>query len=74
MGKCKRSIKTNKAVITNRSQNLQAGELSTIQLSWKALGWVDELVPSEPQGTSGATKIIAEGTDGIVDRSTIGRA
>jgi hypothetical protein len=46
-------FKTNKAVITNRSQSLQAGELSTIQLSWKALGWVDELTPFEPQGASG---------------------
>jgi hypothetical protein len=47
-------FKTNKAVITNKQQSLQAGELSTIQLSWKALGWVDELgVPYTPGGAEG---------------------
>jgi hypothetical protein len=47
-------FKTNKAVITNKQQSLQAGELSTIQLSWKALGWVDELgVPYTPGGGAG---------------------
>ena len=39
---------TKKAVITSKNQSLQAGELSTIQLSWKAIGWVDELTPSQP--------------------------
>lgn len=49
-------FKTNKAVITNRSQNLQAGELSTIQLTWKALGWVDEFIPTkEPKGANGVS-------------------
>jgi len=48
-------FKTNKAVITNKNQTLQAGELSTIQLTWKALGWVDELeMPKEPDGASGS--------------------
>jgi hypothetical protein len=47
-------FKTNKAVITSKQQSLQAGELSTIQLSWKALGWVDELgVPYTPGGGDG---------------------
>lgn len=45
---------TKKAVITSKSQSLQAGELSTIQLTWKAIGWVDELVPSLPEGASGS--------------------
>lgn len=47
-------FKTHKAVITSKSQNLQAGELSTIQLSWKALGWIDEMtVPQTPSGADG---------------------
>ena len=51
-------FKTNKAVITNSSQTLQAGEISTIQLSWKALGWSDELIPKAPDGVDGAKKSI----------------
>jgi len=47
-------FKTNKAVITGRSQTIQAGEISTIQLNWKALGFVDEMLePKEPVGASG---------------------
>jgi len=49
-------FKTNKAVVTNRAQTLQAGEISTIQLTWKALGWADELIPFEPQGAKGDEK------------------
>jgi len=41
---------TKKAVITSKQQVLQAGEISTIQLSWKAIGWVDEMIPSQPLG------------------------
>lgn len=33
---------TNKAVITNRSQSMQAGALSRMQLQFKAIGWLDE--------------------------------
>lgn len=48
-------FKTNKAVITGKSQSLQAGEISTIQLTWKAVGWVDELMdPKEPTGADGS--------------------
>lgn len=47
-------FKTNKAVITNKNQTLTAGELSTITLTWKALGWVDELTtPFYPDGGTG---------------------
>jgi hypothetical protein len=49
-------FKTNKAVITNRAQTLQAGEITTIQLTWKALGWSDELIPFYPQGADGTSK------------------
>lgn len=33
---------TNKAVITNRSQSMQIGSLSKMQLQFKAIGWLDE--------------------------------
>lgn len=46
-------FKTNKAVVTNKSQTLQSGEISTIQLTWKALGWADEMIPFEPQKANG---------------------
>lgn len=50
-------FKTNRAVITNRSQSLQAGEISTMTLTWKAIGWADELNPQYPQdsGADGAS-------------------
>jgi len=41
-------FKTTKAVITGKSQTLMAGELSTVELSWKAIGWSDELIPKFP--------------------------
>jgi len=51
-------FKTNKAVITGRNQSVTAGEISTMSLSWSALGWVDELEqPSVPDGADGAKKI-----------------
>jgi hypothetical protein len=46
-------FKTNKAVITSKTQNISAGELSTIVLNWKAIGWVDELTPFYPSGHNG---------------------
>lgn len=45
-------FKTNRAIITSKNQSLQAGELSTIQLSWKAIGWIDEMTPAFPDGAS----------------------
>ena len=41
-------FKTNKAVITSRQQEVKAEELSTIRLSWKAIGWADERFPALP--------------------------
>ena len=41
-------FKTEKAVITSLTQNIQAEQLSTINLTWKAIGWIDEKVPSYP--------------------------
>lgn len=46
-------FKTERAVITSKSQSLNAGELSTINLSWKAIGWIDELTPKYPEGADG---------------------
>lgn len=46
-------FKTERAMITNKSQMLNAGDISTIQLSWKAIGWIDELTPSYPNGADG---------------------
>jgi len=43
-------FKTNKAVITNKSQTIEAGTLSTIELQWKAVGWFDEMQPNFPVG------------------------
>ena len=43
-------FKTNKAVVTSRNQDVKAEELSTIQLSWKAIGWADEQFPALPEG------------------------
>jgi hypothetical protein len=46
-------FKTEHAVITNKSQMLNAGDISTIQLNWKAIGWIDELTPKLPDGADG---------------------
>lgn len=43
-------FKTERAVITNKQQILQAGDISTIQLTWKAIGWIDELTPDYSNG------------------------
>lgn len=42
-------FKSNRVMITSRSQSIAAGELSTIQLQWKAVGWLDELLPNYPK-------------------------
>lgn len=36
-----------RAVITNKSQALNAGDVSQIQLSWKAIGWSDDQPPTD---------------------------
>lgn len=43
-------FRTERAVVTSRSQSVQAGELSTMTLEWKALGWVDDIKPFWPTG------------------------
>lgn len=46
-------FETQKAVVTNSRQTVRAGEISTIELSWKSIGWIDELTPFYPQGYNG---------------------
>jgi len=41
-------FKSDKCVITSRSQSIQEGQLSNIQLSWRAIGWRDEMIPQVP--------------------------
>lgn len=48
-------FKTDKAVITGKTQTLVAGDISTIQLSWKSVGWTDELNPKLPDGANEET-------------------
>jgi hypothetical protein len=47
-------FKTDRAMITGKTQSLVAGEISTIQLTWKAIGWIDELTPNLPDGADSA--------------------
>ena len=54
-------FKTERAVITNKNQILQAGDISTIQLSWKAIGWIDELMPKYPEGYDGTPPAAGSG-------------
>lgn len=43
-------FKTNQAVITSRATDLTAEKLGNIQLTWKAIGWLDEISPTPPNG------------------------
>lgn len=52
-------FKTDRAVITGKNQTLTAGEISNIQLTWKAIGWIDELTPKIPDGAD----VTSDGTD-----------
>jgi hypothetical protein len=56
-------FQTNRAQITNRRQRLQAGEMSTIELTWKALGWQDEQEPFYPDGYDRPDNVIENATN-----------
>jgi hypothetical protein len=56
-------FKTERAMITSKSQTLQAGDISTIQLNWKAIGWLDEITPKYADGADGGEV----GGGGILD-------
>ena len=47
---------SNKVVITSRSENLSAEKLAQVQLTWKAIGWEDEIKPEPPQYFDSAPK------------------
>jgi hypothetical protein len=53
-------FKTNNAVITSRSEDLTAEQLGKIQLTWRAIGWQDELSPAD---SIYKTSIDADGID-----------
>lgn len=55
-------FETKKAVITSRSQSLVAGQLSSMTLQWKSIGWIDEITPFYPTGYLGDDS--ASGTGG----------
>jgi hypothetical protein len=62
-------FETKKAIITSRSQAIRAGELSAIELEWKAIGWSDEAGIFYPKGynTSKVEGPIITGTTEGVD-------
>lgn len=39
-----------KAAITTRTESIKAENLATVTLSWKAIGWQDEIKPKYPKG------------------------
>lgn len=43
-------FKTNNAVVTNNQGSLTADQVGTMQLSWKAIGWLSEQSPEQPKG------------------------
>ena len=45
-------FQTNRAWITGKSQTLTSGEISTVQLTWKAVGWIDDFTPALPVGAN----------------------
>jgi hypothetical protein len=45
----RRIFEAPKAVITSRSESISAGELTTTELQWKAISWIDESDPYYPR-------------------------
>lgn len=43
-------FKSNRVMVTGRSQDIRSSDLANIQLTWKAIGFTDELVPNYPKG------------------------
>lgn len=48
-----RIFETQKAIITSRRQTIQAGEISTMTLEWKAIGFIDDITPFFPENHDG---------------------
>lgn len=47
-------FKTNRAVIVSRQEDITAGQIVNISLQWKAIGFVDEMLPAFPDGLNTA--------------------
>jgi hypothetical protein len=67
-------FRTDRAMITGKSQTMTAGEISTIQLTWKAIGWVDEMTPklsdgadSDSKGKDGSGNPISNAINGAIN-------
>lgn len=43
-------FKTNNAVVTNNQTSLSADQVGQTQLTWKAIGWLSEQMPEDPEG------------------------
>jgi hypothetical protein len=60
-------FETKKAIITGRKQSIQAGELSTITLEWKAIGFLDDLTPFWPGNYNGGENEGGSAGGGVLD-------
>lgn len=45
---------SNRVVITSRTEDLSAEKLGQVQLTWKAIGWEDEIKPEPPKNFDSA--------------------
>lgn len=53
----------NKAMITSRSENIKSDALADMTLQFKAIGWVDERSPKQPDGVGSPVDV--DGTSGL---------
>jgi len=60
-------FKTNNAVITNNQTSLNADQASTMQLTWKAVGWLSEQSPTDPVGLNKTEKEATSSSTGPVE-------
>ena len=47
---------TSKAAISSRQESIQAGQMAKMTLQFVAIGWVDEMSPSNPKGIDTTTE------------------
>ena len=59
-------FETKKAFITERSQTIQSGEISTISLGWKAIGFADEIEGFWPKNYDGNSGGATGGSTGLI--------
>ncbi len=48
-----RIFQTQKAIVTGRHERIEAGKLMETELTWEAIGWIDEKSPKPPSPPSG---------------------